>query len=114
MALAVFPAFRCISPTSVSREYDTQTETQVARSGAKLMVDFGGEVERFSFTVRAIGAEWQTLRDFYKARRGEWDPFTWTDPDTGLSHKVQFKGAIQEKDFVPGFTDMTVTVETVP
>ena len=93
MSLPVFPALSVppeypIKPvpvfdTSITTGDNPKVEQREANRSVKL---------RFSFKYRLINNnDRRLLNDFWNARRGGYEKWTWTNPETGTEYTVKFK-----------------------
>ena len=66
-------------------------------SGAKQIYNKGKKPRRWNLIFRTTYATMCEIRDFWRARRGAYEPFLWKDPETGEYVKVRFSA----EDFEP-------------
>lgn len=59
------------------------------------------------------GADYRTLRSFYRGAYGGVSSFNWTHPRDGTSSEVRFKGVMRAKHTQMDFWSVTVTLEQV-
>ncbi|MDR1977216.1 MAG: hypothetical protein LBQ42_00620 [Synergistaceae bacterium] len=59
------------------------------------------------------GADYRTLRSFYKQMKGGALSFNWTHPRDGTTFEVRFRGALNSKHTIMDCYNVTLTLEQV-
>lgn len=72
------------------------TESQF-ESGAKQVYFKGRKPRKWTLVFQTTYDTMCEIRDFWRARKGAYEPFLWKDPETGDMVKVRFSG----DDFSP-------------